>query len=201
MALYSAFKNDLNNEQRLMPLLDTYYKTYLNQYTFVRSTSSKEQFSGIDLILTRKKSNAVFYVDEKAQLDYINEDLPTFAFELSYIKHGLLKKGWFLDSYKKTHFYALVTGIYAENNEYTSCKITMVNRKKLLTKIHTLQLPQETLIDRRDRYAHGRTELPQLHPKNEGYLFFSKNNKAEQPLNLILKLDWLIREGIAKRLV
>tara|TARA_E500000318_G_C3552484_1_gene209536 strand:- start:1588 stop:1719 length:132 start_codon:yes stop_codon:yes gene_type:complete len=43
--------------------------------------------------------------------------------------------------------------------------------------------------------------MKELDSKYEGYLFFSTKNKAEKPINLILKLEYLERIGIAKRLV
>ena len=49
--------------------------------------------------------------------------------------------------------------------------------------------------------VHGKMELEELHPKKEGYLFFSTQNKAEKPINLILKLEFLDKIGVAKRLV
>ncbi|MEC8832937.1 MAG: hypothetical protein VX772_11300 [Bacteroidota bacterium] len=110
----SKFKADLSKEKKLTPLLDLYYQKYLKHYTFERISHLNQQLQGIDLILKDKQSEKQFYVDEKAQLDYINESLPTFAFELFYHKNGNQKQGWLFDSSKKTHFYALVTSIYSD---------------------------------------------------------------------------------------
>lgn len=59
---------------------------------------------GIDLILKDKHLEKQFLVDEKAQLDYVNESLPTFAFELFYQKNGIQKQGWLFDASKKQSF-------------------------------------------------------------------------------------------------
>ncbi|MBO0321025.1 hypothetical protein J0X14_01860 [Muricauda sp. CAU 1633] len=200
----SKFKADLSKEQRLTPLLDFYYKKYLKQYFFERFLDLKQQLLGIDLILTNKKTGLVYVVDEKAQLDYINETLPTFAFELFYSKNGVEKQGWLFDASKKTHFYALVTSIFSDEEEhFTSCNITFVNREKLIQHLTGLGLDQERFqkIVAEHKGHHGKLGLEKLHPWHEGYLFFSTQNKAEQPINLILKLDYLIDIGIAKRLV
>ncbi len=159
---------------------------------------------GIDLVFTHKVSRETFFVDEKAQLDYINEELPTFAFELIYHKQGANKKGWLFDQTKKTNFYALVTAIYTDEPDmFTSCKITFVNREKLISFLGSRSISQKSLesIIALNEEKHSKLELETLHPKKEGYLYFSKQNKAEKPVNLILKLDFLIENGVAKRFV
>ncbi|AEM70352.1 hypothetical protein Murru_1310 [Allomuricauda ruestringensis DSM 13258] len=200
----SKFKADLSKEKQLIPLLDSYYQKHLMHYCFERVFHLKKQMQGIDLILKDKHLEKQFLVDEKAQLDYVNESLPTFAFELFYQKNGIQKQGWLFDASKKTEFYALVTGIYSdEDGVFTSCNITFVNREKLIQHIEEVGLSQKHLegIISKNQNIHGKLNLEQLNPKSEGYLFFSTKNKAEKPVNLILKLDYLIMIGVAKRLV
>lgn len=200
----SKFKADLKKEQKLTPLLDSYYQEHLKHYSFERISQLKKQLQGIDVILKDKRSSKQFYVDEKAQLDYINESLPTFAFELFYQKNGVQKQGWLFDASKKTHFYALATSIYSDEEDvFTSCNITMVNRAKLISYLHGLGLNQGQLerVVSKNNDRHGKLVLDEFNPKTEGYLFFSRKNKAEKPINLILKLDHLIKIGVAKRLV
>ena len=202
--LKSKFKADLSKEQRLNPLLDFYYKRHLKQYIFERIVDLKQQLLGIDVILTDKKTGAEYIVDEKAQLDYINESLPTFVFELFYTKNVAQKVGWLFDATKKTDFYALVTSIFSdEEDRFTSCSITFVNRKKLIQHLAKLGLTQERLLEiaLKNKELHGKLVLEKLNPWHEGYLFFSTKNKAEKPINLVLKLDYLIAVGVAKRLV
>jgi hypothetical protein len=202
--LKSNFKKDLKKEQNLAHLLDAYYKKNLKHYNFERIYDLKRQLQGIDLIFTDRKSQNQFYIDEKAQLDYINDDLPTFAFELNYQKQGVTKQGWLFDPLKKTQFYALVTAIYAdEPDKFTSCKITMVNRTKLISFLSSLNITENSLemylIGQKN--SEGKMVMEELDQRAEGYLFFSRYNKAEKPVNLILKLDFLIENGIARRLV
>jgi hypothetical protein len=202
--LKSNFHSDLSKEKQLTPLLDFYYEKHLNQYTFRRVSNLKQQRQGIDLILEHKTSKNLFYVDEKAQLDYVNESLPTFAFELFYDKSGRQKQGWLFDGSKKTHFYALVTSIYSDEEKmFTSCNITFVNREKLIGHLSGFGLTKEylTKVAHDNKDTHGKLVLEKLHPKKEGYLFFSSSNKAEKPINLILRLEFLCTIGVAKRLV
>ena len=202
--LKSNFKADLSKELRLSSLLDTYYQKHLKKYDFERVSELKKQLQGIDLILKDKQSGDFFFVDEKAQLDYINESLPTFAFELFYSKNGVQKQGWLFDVSKKTHFYAWVTSIYSDESDvFTSCNITFVNREKLILRLHELGLNQsfleELALDQKE--VHGKLVLERLDPKKEGYLYFSSTNKVEKPVNLILRLEFLNRIGVAKRLI
>jgi len=204
MVLKSNFKEDLKKEQQLFRLLDATYTNCLKHYTFERIADYKQQLKGIDVYFKHKTTGKIYLVDEKAQLDYVNDDLPTFAFEIQYQKKGQLKEGWLFDPCKETEFYALVTAIYEDSpNVFTSCKITLVNRKKLITFLASRKITKDFLASEIARHPekNGKLELPQLHSKKEGYLYFSTKNKAEKPVNLILKLDFLIQNGIAKRLV
>ncbi|MAU27476.1 MAG: hypothetical protein CMH48_05440 [Muricauda sp.] len=204
MTLKSHFLSDLEKEKKLAALLDGCYQKHLRHYDFIRVHDVKRQRQGVDVIFRNKKTGKEYFIDEKAQLDYINEDLPTFAFELLYVKDGGQKQGWFFDKSKKTDFYALATAIFSdEAGLYTSCKITLVNRQKLISLLVEKGLSQHSL---RSNFAdftknHGKSTVAQLNEKTEGYLYFSKLNKAERPLNLILKLDFLKDNGLAKRLV
>jgi hypothetical protein len=202
--LTSNFRTDLQKEQHLAILLDSLYKKHLNHYRFQRVSDVKKQLQGIDLTLTRSMDQKEFLIDEKAQLDYVNDDLPTFAFELSYLKKGASKKGWLFDSSKKTEFYALITGIYSdEPNKFTSCKITFVNRKKLISFLKSRTITENSLVIfiENSLPKQGKLKMSELDSKTEGYLYFSRYNKAEKPINLVLKLDFLIENGLAKRLV
>ena len=204
MTLKSNFNDDLKREQQLAPLIDHYYSTCLNQYTFKRIHDRKNQFEGIDVVFEHKTNGNSYAIDEKAQLDYINEDLPTFAFEVSYKKRGVFKKGWFFDAAKKTEFYSLITAIYTdEPNVFTSCKITLVNRLKLTAFLDDRKVTGERLKTyiKNSNTVHGKLKLKELNDRTEGYLYLSSRNKAEQPINLILRLDFLLINGLAKRLV
>lgn len=202
MANKSAFNTDLAKEKRLAPLLNHCYQNHLCHYDFRRITNLKDQLLGVDVVFIHKKTGQEYFIDEKAQLDYINEDLPTFAFELYYYKKGAQKEGWFYDENKKTDFYALVTAIYDDKDRlFSSCKITLVNRKKIQAILLQKGFQKNVFKNQHDINNHGKICVEALNDRKEGYLFLSTKNKAEKPLNLILRLDWLLEMGVAKRLV
>ena len=98
----SKFYEDLSKEELLGTYLDTFYPQIFKDTPFKveRIWDTRQQHRGVDLLL---KSNAqCFYVDEKAQLDYLNISLPTFAFEISYLKRGDWRVGWLVDATKIT---------------------------------------------------------------------------------------------------
>ncbi|MBI9040273.1 hypothetical protein [Lutibacter sp.] len=199
----SFFKRDLNKEQVLGKYLDEIYLE-LNLY-LIRINDLDLQHRGVDLIY--EKNDTKFYIDEKAQLDYVNSDLPTFTFELSYLKNNYNKLGWLIDDDKITTHYFLITGIYANDEKDLSkgiskCKITSVDRKKLIDYLNSIGLTQEKLFNyqteiRASNKKLKKTAIAELNDKTQGCLFYS-NHLKEEPINLQLRLKFLIEKNIAK---
>ena len=44
----------------------------------------------------------------------------------------------------------------------------------------------------------GRVPIPELDRKKEGVFYYSKTNKKEQPINLVLKLSFLLEQNVGK---
>ncbi len=199
----SSFKADLAHEKQLSVFLDHCYAKHLKHYSFERIHDLKSQKEGIDLILTHKKNGKTYFVDEKAQLDYLNKNLPTFAFELFYTKNETLKKGWLFDAQKKTQMYSLVTNIKKNGTSFSSCAITFVNRNKLLSFLGSKGLNEAFIKKRALEHLgfHGKMELPSLDLRKEGHVHFSRKNKEEQPINLVLQLGFLKEIGVAKKFI
>jgi hypothetical protein len=196
----SFFKRDLERESLLGHYLDDVYKEI--GLKVERNDNLNLQRKGVDLIY-----NEVYFIDEKAQLNYVDKDLPTFTFELSYLKKGQGKLGWLFDKSKKTTHYFLVTGIHAvDKNDlkkgFKSCKITSINRFKLIEYLKNIGLTSKKLntyemdIRREDKY--GKLQISELNSK-EGCLFFSPQ-LAEKPINLQLRLAFLIDKKLGKRI-
>lgn len=201
----SFFDRDLHKEQLLSHYLDGIYSEL--QIKFIRNQNIDLQYKGVDLIFDNNGEK--LFIDEKAQLDYINNDLPTFTFELSYLKDGSNKLGWFLDEKKITSHYFLITGIYANDindlsKGFKSCKITSVERKKLIGYLDSKGLTKEKL----DSYQNDmrimvggtkKTTIPELNSRTQGCLFYS-DHLSEKPINLQLKLNYLLEEKATKRI-
>jgi len=199
----SFFARDLRKEKLLAPFLDAKYRE-LN-LNFERVTDLKLQKKGVDLAYKHRGKR--FYIDEKAQLDYPNTTLPTFTFELSYLKNGIEKTGWLLNKYKITTHYFLIVGIYAvDKNDFekgfTEAKIISVDRTKLLAFLDSIGITLSKLkaYNKKLRLAQKsarKTAIDELFLKTQGCLYYSKQ-LDEKPINLQLRLQFLIENGIAK---
>ncbi len=205
--MISKFKSDLSKEQKLGLFLDTIYaKKFDINFQVHRIIDKSRQHAGVDLEIhdCRKRNDVeVYFVDEKAQLDYLNKSLPTFAFELSYLKKGQYRKGWLIDEKKETAYYFLITNIRTDDKEeFVSCKITSINRQKLINLLEKKGLNSLTLEDYDQAFRadsqNGKSPIKELNAKKEGYIFYSYSNKAERPINLVLKLDYLVKMGVGK---
>lgn len=165
--------------------LDALYFKHLKHYSFSWENNISEQNKGVAVPFTHLKTKERFFIDEKAQLDSVNEDLPAFSFELSYQKQAKRKKGWLFDP-KKRHLFTLLWRLF-------------------------IPMPLKSLPPAKELWSIVGCssnifvslgwKKTIFNPKKEGYLVYPKDNKAEQPLNLILKLDHLFDIGIAKKLV
>jgi hypothetical protein len=203
----SNFKTDLSNEGLLTNHLNGIYQQLFHSpdLSIERVDNLDLQHQGVDLILT--KGNVKYNVDEKAQLDYLNISLPTFAFEVSYLKKHIWHKGWLFDNNKITDIYFLITSIYIKEgcnlvDGLMKIKITGVFRKELIKLLKGTGITESYLFEKekdiRQKNIHGKMAIKGLNPHTEGALYFSKNNKNEQPINLVLKLKFLIGEKAGK---
>lgn len=203
----SSFQFDLNQEQILNRYLDLIYKS--KKLKFERIADLEKQHRGIDVIINHHSES--YLIDEKAQLHYINKDLPTFTFELSYLnKNNELKEGWLFDGNKQTQYYFLVTGIFLKNkktklqniDDIETVKITSVNRKKLLKYLAAIGLPRTKLeeydYDIRTSNSFGKNIIPELDGKKSGLIYYTEH-LPEKPVNLQLRLKHLIDCHVAKK--
>ena len=201
-----SFHSDLEQEGILSKYLDNIYKE--KKIEFERIFDLDIQYQGIDLKIFVDSNQ--YLIDEKAQLHYINSDLPTFTFELSYIKNNVIKGGWLFDSNKKTQYYFLITGIYLKEDktelktpeDIDKLKITSVNRTKLIEHLSSIGLNTSKLhkYDNffRTNNSYGKNEIAELNQYSEGAIYFTKH-LDEKPINLQLRLKYLIKAKVAKK--
>lgn len=199
----SSFDSDLSKEALLGKYLDDIYPDKFKGFNIQRVSDSEHQHKGVDLVIS--KGNMEFYIDEKAQLDYIEKDLPTFAFEITYIKDNNQKQGWLFDKHKVTDRYFTITAItcneyYKPESGFKSCKITSVDRVKLIQLLESRGLTYERIVEInqeiRKGTAEGKIPVNELN-HSEGNFHYS-TQKVERPINIVLKLQFLIDSGVAK---
>ena len=202
----SKFQSDLAQEEILSKYLDKIYKE--KKIEFERIFDLDLQHQGIDLKIFVNSNQ--YLIDEKAQLHYINSELPTFTFELSYMKNNILKNGWLFDENKKTEYYFLITGIYLKENktklktsdDIKKLKITSVNRNKMIQHLDSLGLNISTLQKYDNHFrmnnSYGKNEITELDKYSEGLIYFSEQ-LVEKPINIQLRLEYLIQSEVAKK--
>lgn len=218
----SNFNHDLNQEQILGRHLDKVYASQKRPGTLTRVSSPDYQNSGVDLIYSDENKNGRFsyYIDEKAQLTYLNKSLPTFAFELSYILGNEQKKGWLFDSRKITYYYFLITSIYLKQgvskltheDDIAECTLTKVHRgnlQKMLSNtkvtnpnsddllkqfegIELTALVCEQISDklRASEQGSSTTKTLQL---NEYMKMLYTGFLAEKPINIVINLNYILK--------
>ncbi|MBR6574222.1 MAG: hypothetical protein IKK61_04450 [Clostridia bacterium] len=194
---------DMHAEQALAKFLDVHlYRELLNEGNFIsfqRITSIAQQKQGIDVIA--KTDNSVAYIDEKAQLHYINKTLPTFAFELEFLLDGRAIEGWFLnDNLKTTHYLLLwpnarTTDLSRISSEdFTRVEGMMISKAKMKRYLEdmgiTIPFLQEITRILRQRKLTGSQKTA-----FDGIKFFVSPSSAysENPVNMVISKRVLMR--------
>ena len=194
----SLFKSDLAKEEILGRFLDKQYlKAGLKTH---RIGGTNLQYKGVDLLL-HDENGLDFKVDEKAQLHYLNKDLPTFALEIDYFKDGAIKPGWLFDSKKITEIYAFVFSIHlvagvdllTKEAELASCEVVFVNRLRLINELAMLDLDQK-ICSAQSAVLRSDAERIKIQHAS-GFNFQISRQLAEAPVNLVVKRVFLEKIG------
>jgi hypothetical protein len=199
---------DLRRECRLGKFLDEHYPQIekLQKGKLERIDDITEQHKGIDLIYTHDTTGEKVKIDEKAQLNYIDQYLDTFVFEISYLKKKQWRKGWFYDEKKETEKYFLITCIKSScENEFEDFRLISIDRKKLQDYLTEKGLSERKIMEYEkmfradtDKYK-GEQSVPEL-SKELGFFHNSFYNLDEGPVNLKLRLRTLLQKGLAQEL-
>ena len=101
---------DTRAEKIIGQFLDKYLYSRIRASTgviFERIQDRKRQLDGIDVIVSETDKNIC--IDEKVQCDYINKNLPTNCFEISFLNSfSEEREGWFVNDDLKTTHYLIV---------------------------------------------------------------------------------------------
>lgn len=196
----STFKGDLKSERAVNEFLQKYLYSYLVDDgiidSFNSNTTMDQQHKGIDTIMyiindeTEEEARCI-NIDEKAAIHYARnnlgaEPLSTFAFEVSYLKDGELKRGWLTnEKYKETHAYFLCwLWIKPDANKYNlGCEDIL--------KIEVLSIPKVKIRDKLIMRAMGNKEVKTFESKAD-ILRKKMKERGVYRLELEHQLDSLI---------
>lgn len=195
---------DMNAEQEVSNFLEGYFYPWLSKdvdgLSTQRNIEKQLQIKGIDVILKYKGKE--YYVDEKAQLYYMNKNLPTFAFEVSFInKKNELSVGWLINDDLLTNYYFLIWLNASTDNifkvkakDFTKLDCLMIRKRRvkeyLESKGWSSRRIFEKSIEIRNNTSRGKINIQ---GENEFYFYFSDSQYySEQPINIVIRKNVLI---------
>lgn len=207
----SRRSSDMSAESQMGRFLDEYlYKNFPHGESFSRIeriSSKEEQLAGIDVRFTDKKG-IVYNVDEKAQLYYLNKDLPTFAFEIRYLREGEERIGWLCNKTLLTDFYLLIWPFAKQDtpkgirwDQFTRADCLLIEKKALLTELKARGLTIEKMLEdtrriRADRHV-GKVPI-----SDEMYYFASDPQRyRESPINIVIRKSLLKKIAVGQYIV
>lgn len=186
---------DSNAEQELALFLDKYLYPHLStysQFTYTRTKIREEQLKGVDVVASNTRKS--YYIDEKAQLYYINESLPTFAFEVDSMQKEAYRKGWLINEKLITDYYLLIwpyavhTDLYSiKCDDFTKLECLMILKSKLIHYLLNAEWDEQRLTSLSRKLSEskyvGKYEIN--HPNF--YMYKSDASKySEVPTNLVI---------------
>lgn len=164
---------------------------------YIRNTNKRLQILGIDSIFI--KDGIQFNCDEKVAAQYINKNLMTFAFELSFIdKNGDVRDGWFLDDSKLNDCYILCWLDKAKTDnpetieDVIESEIILIYKKDIINYLNDINWNTKKLkIKTKKIRCENDLNFGSL---NKNGIKFSFSEKlVEKPINLIISREVLRR--------
>lgn len=186
---------DMHVEREIARFLDMHLYADVKFTKHLRTDDIESQMAGCDIIISVPSIGLVdAIVDEKAQSQYINRPLPTFALELSFkTASGEIVEGWLTDESKKTEYYMCVWIGKAEKSwnptaeQIHKLEYALVSRKKILNYLTQNGYNRATLIKKDEEIR--KQSINGVHDKNNQlpFWFFYSEQLAEKPINIVIK--------------
>lgn len=163
---------------------------------FERVNDRERQVVGIDTIFDFNGNH--YACDEKAAIRYINKNLKTFAFELSFLnRSGCLTDGWLLSDKKVNNSFLLVwidkakKDIIESSDDIEVAQLCLVRRDAILEHLDSLGWSIENL-SRKDMEIRSGEDCC-LGDIYKDHVKFSYSRKLfEKPINVLLPREKLV---------
>lgn len=209
---------DMSTERTIIDVLESKLYPEICSEPVLHYDDKENQLKGkdCDLVFNDLKASSV---DVKCAHDYVRTDilegsLPSFAFELSFFNGGKERQGWLYDTSKETQYY-LLSWIWARKEKYIGpddilkLECCLVERQRILYFLATRGLYPgnaaeiNRMIRRSDKDGkHGIGDIRQNYPDvdMEGgfHFYYSKDGKAEKPINVIIYKKHLLELAAKK---
>jgi len=191
-------KEDHSAEKELALFMDKFlYERFPTGSAFSsirRVQDEQEQKSGVDVEFIGTDYRG-YCVDEKAQLHYLNQNLPTFAFELLSYQNGYDTVGWLCNSKLKTDFFMLIWPSATTDDyegitwdQFTKADCLLIQKSKILKMLASKGLTVERMLsaarDIRSSGRKGKIPIPGI----KGIYYFASYPREyqEAPINIII---------------
>ena len=202
---HSRRTEDMSAESELARFLDeNFYDHFPNADAFdsiERIYNKNLQLSGIDVVFNAKDGRT-FRIDEKAQLYYLNKDLPTFAFEVEFLRHGIPTTGWLCNKDLETDLYLLIWPFATKDSpkgiksdDFTKADCMLVSKAAVLHLLESHGLTVEQLLqDARQIRKEGKIYKIPI-PGVSGIYYFASDPQQyeEAPINVVISKRLLMR--------
>lgn len=186
----SKRQQDTANSYEIEKFLDR----YLYKEGCERVKDVGRQLKGIDVIYKG------FLIDEKCALDYINKDLKTFSFEISSVnRRGERYDGWLVNKNLDTTHYLLCY--------INKCKVSKNPKVEDIEEVEVILISKKSVLDYLDEKFGDITNLKKRAMEVEGSSFIEglkiikSSNKAESPINILLRKGVLRSLSVLNKIV
>ncbi len=185
-------ERDMKVERELARFMDNHLYNDGRFSRAERTDSIEAQLSGSDIILSIPSfgiNNII--VDEKGMTQYMNNPLPTFALELSFMNYGREITGWFVDDEKATQYYMLLwpkakVQWNATYDDIIEVEYALVSKNALRNYFESKGFTKEALIAKaKEIRESGRDGA--IDKGQEDFWFYSTTKLIEKPINLVLR--------------
>jgi hypothetical protein len=180
-------------EKEIAKFMDEkYYSTVVSE--FIRFDDKENQLKGKDVSFTLEGLGNII-VDEKAQTHYINKNLPTFAFELSFLRQtGEWTLGWLFDKEKENDYFMLIWPFAKKEWDLTKEDITkldciLINKQKVIELLEKEGFTKEKIMIEEEKIR--RENISGKIGEGNIY-FFHTERLSEKPINVIIRKQKLI---------
>lgn len=160
---------------------------------FKRNDEVELQFKGVDVIAEWK--GKLVYIDEKAQISYLNHNRPTFAFELATKnRQGKYMDGWFLAEDNMTDMYNLIfpntidLSLTKENvraEDFINVECLLIEKVKLQNWLTEHRISKDTLKKIAYQLQTGMAKASDFGGISFHYAY--SPHLKEAPVNLVVK--------------
>lgn len=205
---------DMRAEQRLGEFMDAYFYSRLRsksgkRISFTRMTDIESQLKGIDVCIETDGKKMI--IDEKASLYYSNVMIPTFAFEIDWVKQERVEplQGWFVNDELQTEYYMLIwpnikctqqEGRWIRKDladlrkeDFTILEAMMIEKADIKTALERKGFNKGFLIEyaRRIRNRNKADALWKEEKLDENIKIMYSGQLAEKPVNLVIRKELL----------